>query len=59
MKFTIIINYVNSMTQNNYKNIVKLNFVQEKSNKNKRQSNVNLVSQLKENLEAIRHGLRS
>ena len=58
MKFTIIINYVNSMTQNNYKNIVKLNFVQEKSNKNKRQSNVNLVSQLKENLEAIRNGIR-
>ena len=46
------------MTQNNYKNIVKLNFVQEKSNKNKRQSNVNLVSQLKENLEAIRNGIR-
>ena len=58
MKFTIVINYVNSMTRNNYKNMVKLNFVQEKSKENKRQSNVNLGSQLKKNLEAIRNGIR-
>ena len=50
--------YVNSMTKSNHNNIVQLNFVQEKSNENKRKNNINLDPQLKENLETIRNGIR-
>ena len=50
--------YVNSMTQNNHNNILQLNFGQEKSKENKRQNNVYLESQLKENLERITSGIR-
>ena len=44
--------------QSNHNNIAQLNFVQEKSKENKRQNNVNLESQLKENLVLIKNGIR-
>ena len=46
------------MTQNNHNNILQLNFRQEKGKEKKRQNNVNLESQLKENLEPITSGIR-